>query len=152
MAKTVTRFYLDVEYNSALLSGDAIKSALRRYLNLTAADRATYALPGEVVLGDLEDYTPPTELVGALVDVSEAGRQLGRKTAFRVEHSENRDLDIYLDGYGTADMSPGYGPVVHIENYGDGVPVVRVYSDIQQEEPAHRISLFHAQEKHRKPE
>jgi len=63
--------------------------------------------------------------------------------------NEGRGISIHIPGYGTNDMEPGAGPVIYLE-LENGVPILRVWADITDEEPTHKISLAKASEKHRK--
>lgn len=54
-------------------------------------------------------------------------------------------INIGFEGYGDHDMLEGYGRPVNIEYYNDEL-VVRVWSNINSEEPTHKIKLAGAQE------
>lgn len=60
----------------------------------------------------------------------------------------DRGITLSFDGYGDKLSNPGYGEPILIENR-DGVPHVVVWSDINQEDPTHTISLVDASEEKR---
>lgn len=60
-------------------------------------------------------------------------------------------VEIYLDGYGVSGAEPGSGGVILLEVNPAKEPVVHVWSDIQQPDPAVSISLKDALEARRSP-
>jgi hypothetical protein len=68
------------------------------------------------------------------------------KLDVRISEENNcGSLDIFLAGLGTKTMQPGCGSVMHLELY-DGKPMLRVWADINNEEPTHVIDLSGAAE------
>jgi len=57
-------------------------------------------------------------------------------------------LDIDIAGYGDKSSRPGYGTPIHLSLYA-GTLTLRVWADINQEEPTHTIDLEGARENKR---
>lgn len=83
----------------------------------------------------------PVALQVAIADA--AGQSIDRLHV-RLEPSE-RGIDVYFEGYGTADMQDGYGAPMWIE-LSQGHPRVLLWGDINEEDPTHDISLARARE------
>jgi hypothetical protein len=56
-----------------------------------------------------------------------------------------RGITIRIDGYGDAATMNGYGSPILIEHY-NGELVIRLWADINQEDPTHAIDLEGAKE------
>lgn len=61
----------------------------------------------------------------------------------------SNDIELYFSGYGVQTMEPGHGPPIHLEYYA-GKLMLRVWADINQEDPTHTIDLSGALESNRK--
>lgn len=60
-----------------------------------------------------------------------------------VENKHTLGLSLHFDGYSDCCSEDGYGTPVYIEKYDNDLRVI-IYSDINQEEPTHVISLANA--------
>jgi len=60
-------------------------------------------------------------------------------------------LEIRADGYGDKGSTPGYGSVLYLELDNNEL-VLRVWADINQEDPTHTIRLGTARESERRPD
>jgi hypothetical protein len=58
-------------------------------------------------------------------------------------------VEVLFEGYGTCCMKPGYGSPIFIEYYEDKL-TLRVWSDINSEDPTHVIDLEAARESARR--
>ena len=64
---------------------------------------------------------------------------------------DSYSLVIKIDGYGDFGSADGYGEPIYLEHY-DGKLVLRVWADINQEDPTHTIDLSGALEAAREVE
>ena len=61
----------------------------------------------------------------------------------------SRGIEVFVDCYGTKCMNPGHGFPVYIEVYNGELRVL-VWSDINEEDPTHAITLEEAREAKRR--
>lgn len=81
---------------------------------------------------------------GVLRDTAPATADAMATIPFIVEYSGNT-IVIGFRGYGEKTATTGYGRPIHIEHY-DGKLTLRVWGDINSEDPTHVIDLHGAQE------
>lgn len=84
------------------------------------------------------------QLSGVLRDTVPAVSHETAPIPFIVEYSGNT-IVIGFRGYGEKTATTGYGRPIHIEHY-DGKLTLRVWGDINSEDPTHVIDLHGAQE------
>lgn len=62
--------------------------------------------------------------------------QVGEKDLeARVVVTKTGGVEIFVKGFGTADMEPGHGPILYFENAG-GVPCCVTWPSIKSDEPS----------------
>jgi hypothetical protein len=92
-----------------------------------------------VLEGDLADHLPKPKLNPADPD------SYNDSIPYIVECSGNA-IAVGFQGYGEATAKAGYGRPIHIEHY-DGKLTLRVWGDINSEDPTHVIDLHDAMER-----
>lgn len=92
--------------------------------------------------GECAEEVTTAETPFVLTDPSGAGRLGGKISA-------GEGLNVFLDGFGTAGVASGFGALIYLEFY-EGKPMLRVWADINQEDPTHTIDLSGAMEARRK--
>jgi hypothetical protein len=142
-----TRLYIDVNYDPRKTDPESLSNGLDILMDTamsTPGILSDYGNPRPLAFYVLNHDAPTGdnfEFTGKLKDQADPSVQMGVNVKLY-----GGQLVIGLDGLGDKGTQPGYGKPVLVEIWR-GEPRVVVWSDINQEDPTHTISLAGASEK-----
>lgn len=131
--------------NALQMALAAINAHPRFHIAALDSDSYRVARVCENALAELRAGSRDDEQVLCVTTLADSSGPNGAKLTASVVQYSPHGIEVRVEGYGDYDSNPGYGAQVVVDYGHEGLKAL-VWSDINQEDPTHSISLENARE------